>query len=70
MMDRSVPIRISPCSGTGTVMVVPAVRFCMTAWLPRCLSSSKQFETVVAEQATQRRSGEDSKPNQQPPQAG
>jgi hypothetical protein len=36
-------MRISSCSGTGTVTVVPAVRFCMTAWLPRCLTTSKPW---------------------------
>jgi hypothetical protein len=35
MIDSSVPILISACSGTGTVTVVSAERLCMITWLPR-----------------------------------
>ena len=35
MIDCMVPIRISSCCGTGTVIVDVPVRFCMTIWLPR-----------------------------------
>jgi hypothetical protein len=40
MIDRSVPTRSSSWSGTGTVVVVPSARFCMTTWLPRRRTST------------------------------
>ena len=33
-MPDNVPIRNSAWSGTGTVMVVPYLLFCMMMWLP------------------------------------
>ena len=41
MIERSVPARSSLWSGTGTVIVESASRFCMTMWLPRCRTCSK-----------------------------
>jgi len=43
MIDWSVPMRISRWSGTGTVIVEPSVRFCMTTWLPRRGTSTKPW---------------------------
>ncbi len=39
MMDCKVPILISRCSGTGTVMVPIDCFFCITIWLPRLRTS-------------------------------
>ncbi len=35
MMERSVPVRSSLCSGTTTVIVESSILFCITMWLPR-----------------------------------
>src|SRR5580698_32596 len=43
MMLNSVPRRTGSWRGTGTVMVVPAVRFCMIRWLPRCLTAVNPY---------------------------
>jgi hypothetical protein len=39
MIELNVPILISGWLGTGTVIVVPGVRLCMTMWLPRLRTS-------------------------------
>lgn len=49
MMDWSVPMRSSAWSGTGTVMVVPATRFCITTWLPRRRTSTKPWPESSAQ---------------------
>jgi hypothetical protein len=36
MMDCNVPILTVRCSGTGTVVVLVSVRFCIITWLPYC----------------------------------
>lgn len=36
MIPNKVPVRNSRWSGTGTVIVVSAVRFCIMIWLPFC----------------------------------
>jgi hypothetical protein len=43
MIERKVPILISAWSGTGTVSVPSSVRFCMTTWLPRRLTSTNPW---------------------------
>jgi hypothetical protein len=47
MIEFNVPIRSSAWSGTGTVIVVPAVRFCITMWLPFCRTSTKPFGSIL-----------------------
>ena len=43
MIDIRVPIFSSAWSGTGTVIVPPSVRYCITTWLPRRRTSTKPF---------------------------
>jgi hypothetical protein len=46
-MDSSVPSRSAAWSGTGTVVVVPSPRFCMTTWLPRRRTSTKPLRARI-----------------------
>jgi hypothetical protein len=48
MIDRSVPIRSSLWSGMGTVIVPPAVAFCMTMWLLRCRTRANPCRLRIA----------------------
>lgn len=41
MMLNSVPRLTGSCRGTGIVMVVPSVLFCMIRWLPRWRAAAK-----------------------------
>jgi hypothetical protein len=38
-----VPRRTASCSGTGTVIVDPSIRFCMILWLPRWRAATNPF---------------------------
>ena len=49
MIDVSVPTRISLWSGTGTVLVEPAVWSCITMWLPRCRTSTNPASVKIAQ---------------------
>jgi len=49
MIEDRVPILISSWSGTGTVTVLPATRFCMTTWLPRLRTSTKPCSCKMAQ---------------------
>ena len=41
MIESKVPMRISPWSGTGTVLVPLSSRHCITMWLPRWRTCTK-----------------------------
>ena len=41
MMLSNVPRVTGSCRGTGTVIVVPSMRFCMSLWLPRWRANTK-----------------------------
>src|SRR5688572_16837608 len=48
MIARSVPVRSSLWSCTGTVVVPTASFFCMTIWLPRRRTSTKPWRERIS----------------------
>lgn len=48
MMAQSVPRRITLWSGTGTLIVDVAVRFCIMTWLPRWRTGAKPWRSRIA----------------------
>src|SRR6266568_4574404 len=47
MIERRVPILTSLWFGTGTVVVPAPVDFCITMWLPRCLTRTKPCRSRI-----------------------